>query len=95
MKLIKSILTIAIFGLSLCSVKAQQNQIIDEVIAVVGNTPILRSELDILISQLDPELEVTQQIRCQLLQKLLIDKMLIHQAEIDASCELIDFCATT
>ncbi len=84
MKLIKSILTIAIFGLSLCSVKAQQNQIIDEVIAVVGNTPILRSELDILISQLDPELEVTQQIRCQLLQKLLIDKMLIHQAEIDS-----------
>jgi peptidyl-prolyl cis-trans isomerase SurA len=84
MKLIKSILTLVIFGLSLCSIKAQQNQIIDEVIAVVGNTPILRSELDILISQLDPELEVTQQIRCQLLQKLLIDKMLIHQAEIDS-----------
>jgi len=84
MKLIKSILTLVIFGLSLCSIKAQENQIIDEVIAVVGNTPILRSELDILISQLDPELEVTQQIRCQLLQKLLIDKMLIHQAEIDS-----------
>ena len=84
MKLIKSILTIAIFGLSLCSLKAQQNQVIDEVIAVVGNTPILRSELDILISQLDPELEVTKEIRCQLLQKLLIDKMLVHQAEIDS-----------
>lgn len=84
MKLIKGILTLVIFGLSLCSIKAQENQIIDEVIAVVGNTPILRSELDILISQLDPELEVTQQIRCQLLQKLLIDKMLIHQAEIDS-----------
>ena len=84
MKPIKSILTLIIFVLSMCSIQAQQNQIIDEVIAVVGNTPILRSELDILISQLDPELEVTTAIRCQLLQKLLIDKMLIHQAEIDS-----------
>jgi len=64
--------------------KAQQNQIIDEVIAVVGNTPVLRSELDVLISQLDPEIEVNDQIKCQLLEKLLIDKMLIHQAEIDS-----------
>lgn len=66
------------------SAQAQQNQIIDEVIAVVGNTPVLRSELDILISQLDPEIVVTDEIKCQLLQKLIIDKMLIHQAEIDS-----------
>lgn len=63
---------------------AQPTQIIDEVIAVVGNTPVLRSELDILISQLDPEVVVTDKIKCELLQKLLIDKMLIHQAEIDS-----------
>ncbi len=63
---------------------AQPTQIIDEVIAVVGNTPVLRSELDILISQLDPEIVVTDKIKCELLQKLLIDKMLIHQAEIDS-----------
>jgi peptidyl-prolyl cis-trans isomerase SurA len=78
-----------ILFLLLCSSPAlysqgPRNQIIDEVIAVVGNTPVLRSELDILISQLDPEVTVTDEIKCELLQKLLIDKMLIHQAEIDS-----------
>lgn len=61
-----------------------QNKVIDEVIAVVGNTPILRSELDVLVSQIDPEITVTEEIRCELLKKLVIDKLLIHQAEIDS-----------
>lgn len=62
----------------------QKIQVIDEVIAVVGNTPVLRSELDVLVSQLDAEVVVNDAIKCELLQKLLIDKMLIHQAEIDS-----------
>jgi peptidyl-prolyl cis-trans isomerase SurA len=64
--------------------KAQPNRVIDEVIAVVGNTPVLRSELDVLVSQLDPEMTVNEEIKCEILQKLLIDKMLLHQAEIDS-----------
>lgn len=64
--------------------KAQPPQIIDEVIAVVGNTPILRSEYDIMISQVDPDIEVTDELKCQILQDLIIDKMLLHQAEIDS-----------
>ncbi len=59
-------------------------QVIDEVIAVVGNTPILRSELDILVTQLDPEIVPTDEVRCDLLQRLLINKMLVHQALIDS-----------
>lgn len=59
-------------------------QVIDEVIAVVGNTPILRSELDILVTQLDPEITATDEVRCDLLQRLLINKMLVHQAMIDS-----------
>lgn len=66
------------------SLKAQPNRVIDEVIAVVGNTPVLRSELDVLVSQLDPEMTVSEEIKCEILQKLLIDKMLLHQAEIDS-----------
>jgi len=69
----------SVFGL-----KAQPNRVIDEVIAVVGNTPVLRSELDVLVSQLDPEMTVNEEIKCEILQKLLIDKMLLHQAEIDS-----------
>ena len=69
---------------SVFSLKAQPNRVIDEVIAVVGNTPVLRSELDVLVSQLDPEMTVSEEIKCEILQKLLIDKMLLHQAEIDS-----------
>jgi peptidyl-prolyl cis-trans isomerase SurA len=69
---------------SVFSLKAQPNRVIDEVIAVVGNTPVLRSELDVLVSQLDPEMTVNEEIKCEILQKLLIDKMLLHQAEIDS-----------
>ncbi|NQW43423.1 MAG: peptidylprolyl isomerase [Bacteroidetes bacterium] len=67
-------------------VKAQPptKQVIDEVIAVVGNTPILRSELDIIISQMDPDILVTEEIKCQLFKRLLTDKMLLHQAELDS-----------
>ncbi len=85
MKLIKRIIIVLTLSVLFSfDVKGQANQIIDEVIAVVGNTPVLRSELDILISQLDPEILVTDQIKCELLQKLIIDKMLIHQAAIDS-----------
>lgn len=59
-------------------------QVIDEVIAVVGNTPVLRSELDVRISELDPEMVVTDEVKCDLLQQILIEKMLVHQAEIDS-----------
>lgn len=66
------------------AMKAQPDRVIDEVIAVVGNTPVLRSELDVLVSQLDPEITVSEDVKCEILQKLLIDKMLLHQAEIDS-----------
>ncbi len=65
-------------------VKGQPKQVIDEVIAVVGNTPVLRSELDIIISQTDPDIEITQDMRCAIFKRLLTDKMLLHQAELDS-----------
>lgn len=65
-------------------VKGQQKQVIDEVIAVVGNTPVLRSELDIILSQTDPDIEITPAMRCDIFRRLLTDKMLLHQAELDS-----------
>lgn len=83
MKLSKKLILILFTCFISLAVKSQP-QIIDEVIAVVGNTPILRSEFDILVSQIDPDIEVTDELKCELLQELIIDKMLIHQAEIDS-----------
>ncbi|MCC6819012.1 MAG: peptidylprolyl isomerase [Bacteroidia bacterium] len=84
MNVLKKILIILIVCFASISLKAQPNQIIDEVIAVVGNTPILRSEFDILVSQIDPDVKVTDKLKCEILQDLIIDKMLVHQAEIDS-----------
>lgn len=70
--------------MSAFAVRAQQNLIIDEVIAVVGNKPILRSDLDKMIAQVDPELPITEKMKCDLLKELIIEKMMLHQSEIDS-----------
>ena len=64
--------------------QSKEPKVIDEVIAVVGNTPVLRSELDVLISQIDPDIPVTDDLRCSIFRRLLTDKMLIHQAGVDS-----------
>lgn len=82
--LLKKIIFVLCLSLSSNILFSQNKLIIDEVIAVVGNTPVLRSELDLLLSQLDPDVEITDQIKCDVFKELIIDKMLIHQAEIDS-----------
>ena len=82
--LLKKIIFVLCLSLSSNVLFSQNKLIIDEVIAVVGNTPVLRSELDLLLSQLDPDVEITDQIKCDVFKELIIDKMLIHQAEIDS-----------
>lgn len=64
--------------------KQAAKRVIDEVIAVIGNTPVLRSELDIIISQIDPDIVVTDELRCASFKRLLMEKMLVHQAEVDS-----------
>jgi peptidyl-prolyl cis-trans isomerase SurA len=75
-----------LFILANTNLNAQINkkEVIDEVIAVVGNTPILRSELDILIAQIDPDIIITDKERCELFERLLTEKMLLHQANLDS-----------
>src|SRR5690606_25792227 len=80
------ILSVSFLLLTLTSLapKEPKPQVIDEVIAIVGNTPVLRSELDFQVSQVDPDIQVTEEMRCNLLRQILIEKMLVHQAEIDS-----------
>lgn len=78
------ILTLIILSFQCFNHLKAQTQVIDEVIAVVGNKPILRSELDVALAQLDPDVTITNQIKCDVLKELIIQKMLVHQAEIDS-----------
>ncbi len=79
-----ALLFIMLTSLSNLGGQTKEPMVIDEVIAVVGNTPVLRSELDVLISQIDPDIVVTDELRCAIFRRLLTDKMLVHQAGVDS-----------
>lgn len=79
--------TICVMSLLGQPATAQTQQTADKVIAVVGrNRIILRSELDVQTMQLkqqDPA-NYNDTMKCQLLQQMVLQKMLIEQAERDS-----------
>jgi peptidyl-prolyl cis-trans isomerase SurA len=84
-KFIKSLIcsVITLFALS---VSAQpQKKLIDQVIAVVGNNIILQSDLENQYFQmLQQGGEENENSRCELLEELLFQKLLLHQAKLDS-----------
>lgn len=66
------------------------SKIIDEVIAVVGDEIVLKSDLDARLKELKLEgLKVDDESECALVEELLYQKLLINQAKID-SLEVTD-----
>jgi peptidyl-prolyl cis-trans isomerase SurA len=63
-----------------------QPKVIDQVIAVVGNNIILQSELEAQFLQMKQQAEEdTEDIgKCNILEDLLFQKLLLHQAQIDS-----------
>ena len=60
-------------------------EVIDKVIAVVGEKPILYSQIQSQKLQiLQQGMEVTDDMDCFLLEELMLQQLLIHQAEIDS-----------
>lgn len=83
MTLIKST---AVLLLAMINIAAfAQNKVIDRVIAVVGDHPILLSEVEEqkLQAYQDGE-DKNPNIECIILEELMLDKLLLHQAEIDS-----------
>lgn len=68
-------------------VLAQQNELlIDEVVAVVGNRIILESDLEtqVLQQQAQGATIGKQTLKCQILEDLMIQKLFVNQAEVDS-----------
>lgn len=66
---------------------AQQNEVlIDEVVAVVGNRIILESDLETQVLQQQAQGVTTgkQTLKCQILEDLMIQKLFVNQAEVDS-----------
>lgn len=67
--------------------RAQQPAVIDEVVAVVGKNIILQSDIENQYIQMRLQRGVSgtaEAIRCQILEDLLFQKLLLNQAEIDS-----------
>ncbi|MFO7999814.1 MAG: peptidylprolyl isomerase [Marinilabilia sp.] len=83
-RLIKT-LTFFLFLISPFSLFGQSN-IIDEVVAVVGDEPVLRSEVEFQHQQalMQGEDDAGGDMKCQIFEQMLVQNLLLEQAKIDS-----------
>jgi len=87
MQLIKTWLTGCLITLGLIPIVTANSQsiIIDEVIAVVGDSPILKSDVESQYQQaMIQGVSFTGDLKCHIFEQLLIQNLLIEQAKIDS-----------
>lgn len=64
---------------------AQNSKVIDQIIAVVGDEIVTKSELESQLMQYTAQgYPITETTKCQLLEELLFQKLLLNQAKIDS-----------
>ena len=86
-KSMKTLVTIVICTISICTYNksiAQTSMIIDKVIAKVGTETILMSDVEQQYSYAKAENKETPDMRCEILQSLIGQKIIIHQAKLDS-----------
>lgn len=84
MKYIKIRIILAALVL-ISGIAGAQEKVIDKIVAVVGNNPILKSELEAQYQQMLAQQEpVNENTRCKLLEDLLFQKLLLAQAQKDS-----------
>lgn len=82
----KFVLTL-VFIVTCCLCMAQGGYLVDGIIAVIGKEVILKSDLEKLYAEYTAQYTLDQEehdIKCQLLQQLVFQKLLIHQAGLDS-----------
>jgi peptidyl-prolyl cis-trans isomerase SurA len=85
--LISMTLFLAILLLPVSYIHAQQEIVVDRIIAIVGKNMILESEVEAqyLQEKMQGNIEgSSRNARCQILQKMLSDNLLLNQAELDS-----------
>jgi peptidyl-prolyl cis-trans isomerase SurA len=76
---------ILIFLLNITSQLYHSQEIIDKVVAIVGENPILYSEIQgQKLQLLQQGMELDEEMDCYLMDEFMIQQLLIHQAEIDS-----------
>ena len=84
LKPINTLIVLLVMGFNLAH--AQEGQVIDKVVAVVGEQIIMLSDIERQIVQLESESrsKLPEDIDCQILEELLFQRLLLHQAEVDS-----------
>lgn len=79
------ILTVALLG---TTVKAQ-DKVVDQIVAIVGGNVILKSEIERMhIEQQAQGITTEGDMKCEILENYLIDKLLVAEAELDTLIEV-------
>lgn len=88
MKFYQTFIVLAIiFYSTQIAAQPQKPIIIDEVVAVVGNKSILFSEIEAQLVQYKIQMgnsDISPEIRCQIIETLLLNKLMITQAQLDS-----------
>lgn len=84
MKYLKHLFIVMLL-LSFTQVKSQTNTLVDGVVATVGDNIILKSDIDRQAQQYQAQgIQVTDANKCEILENLLYEKLLVNQAELDS-----------
>src|SRR3989339_693821 len=88
----KPVIVIIIFFIQISSTQAQppEGKVIDQVLGIVGNKIILKSDIENQFIQYKAQgLSDDGDIKCQILEEMLFQKLLVTQADLD-SLEISD-----
>lgn len=80
----KRIITFAIILLGLSAMAQNDTLVVDQVVARVGDRIILESDIEAQYSQVISSGEAPKEMKCQILEDLLTQKLLLNQADIDS-----------
>lgn len=81
LKIIQTVVLLCSLSIALFA----QNEVIDKVIAVVGNNVILKSDIENQYAQMTMQgYGETGDLKCDIFEELLFSKLLLHQAELDS-----------
>jgi peptidyl-prolyl cis-trans isomerase SurA len=73
------------------SVANAQDKVIDQIVAIVGSNPVLKSDIESQALQMQAQGQTTQgDIKCEILESLLEQKLLLAEAELDTNIVVTD-----
>ncbi|MCE1199626.1 MAG: peptidylprolyl isomerase [Marinilabiliales bacterium] len=82
---------LAVVMMAVVSVAQAQDKVIDQIVAIVGSNPILKSDIEAQAIDLAAQGQTTEgDMKCEILEKLLEQKLLLAEAELDTNIVVTD-----